>query len=76
MIIFLLTLIYFIPIKILNIDIPYISIFLNNEIFSSLFVLLCFLFIIHTYIYALAQGMEVDNGAGTVTYGHAQAFAL
>ena len=47
MIIFLLTLIYFIPIKILNIDIPYISIFLNNEIFSSLFVLLCFLFIIN-----------------------------
>ena len=47
MIIFLLTLIYFIPIKILNIDIPYINIFLNNEIFSSLFVLLCFLFIIN-----------------------------
>ncbi|MDA8757457.1 hypothetical protein N9M43_00460 [Candidatus Pelagibacter bacterium] len=33
MIIFLSTLIYFIPIKILNIDIPYINIFLNNEIF-------------------------------------------
>jgi UDP-GlcNAc:undecaprenyl-phosphate/decaprenyl-phosphate GlcNAc-1-phosphate transferase len=47
MIIFLSTLIYFIPIKILNIDIPYINIFLNNEIFSSFFVLLCFLFIIN-----------------------------
>jgi UDP-GlcNAc:undecaprenyl-phosphate/decaprenyl-phosphate GlcNAc-1-phosphate transferase len=47
MIIFLSTLIYFIPIKIFNIDIPYINIFLNNEIFSSFFALLCFLFIIN-----------------------------
>ena len=47
MIIFLLALIYFIPIKISNIDIPYINIFLNNEIFSSFFILLCFLFIIN-----------------------------
>ena len=47
MIIFLFALIYFIPIKILNIDIQYINIFLNNEIFSSFFVLLCFLFIIN-----------------------------
>ena len=47
MIIFLFALIYSIPIKILNIDIPFINILLNNEIFSSLFVLLCFLFIIN-----------------------------
>jgi UDP-GlcNAc:undecaprenyl-phosphate/decaprenyl-phosphate GlcNAc-1-phosphate transferase len=47
MIIFLLTLIYFVPIKIFNIDIPYINNFLNNEIFASFFVLLCFLFIIN-----------------------------
>jgi UDP-GlcNAc:undecaprenyl-phosphate/decaprenyl-phosphate GlcNAc-1-phosphate transferase len=47
MIIFLFALIYFIPIKILNIDIQYINIFLNNEIYSSFFVLLCFLFIIN-----------------------------
>ena len=47
MIIFLIASIYFIPIKILNIDIQYINIFLNNEIFSSFFVLLCFLFIIN-----------------------------
>ena len=47
MIIFLLALIYFAPIKIFNIDIPYINNFLNNEIFSSFFVLLCFLFIIN-----------------------------
>jgi UDP-GlcNAc:undecaprenyl-phosphate/decaprenyl-phosphate GlcNAc-1-phosphate transferase len=47
MIIFLLTLIYFIPIKIFNIDISYINNFLDNKIFSSFFVLLCFLFIIN-----------------------------
>ena len=47
MIIFLFALIYFIPIKILNIDIPLYKYFLNNEIFSSFFVLLCFLFIIN-----------------------------
>ena len=47
MIIFLFALIYSIPIKILNIDIPFINILLNNEIFSSLFVLFCFLFIIN-----------------------------
>ena len=47
MIIFLFALIYSIPIKILNIDIPFINILLNNEIFSSLFFLFCFLFIIN-----------------------------
>ena len=47
MIIFLLALIHFLPIKILNIDIQFINIFLKNDIFSSFFVLLCFLFIIN-----------------------------
>ena len=47
MIFFLFASIYSIPIKILNIDISFINILLNNEIFSSLFVLLCFLFIIN-----------------------------
>ena len=47
MIIFLFALIYFIPIKILNIDIPFINIFLNNEYIFIFFVLLCFLFIIN-----------------------------
>ena len=47
MIIFLFICIYFVPIKILNIDIPFLITLLNNNIFSSLFVLLCFLFIIN-----------------------------
>ena len=47
MIIFLFALIYSLPIKILNIDIPFINILLENEIFSSFFVLLCFLFVIN-----------------------------
>ena len=47
MIFFLLILINFVPIKIFNIDIPFLIIFLQNNIFSSIFVLLCFLFIIN-----------------------------
>ena len=47
MILFLLILINFIPIKILNIDVPVLSSFLKSNIFSSLFLLLCFLFIIN-----------------------------
>ena len=39
--------IHFIPIKISNIDIPFLSKFLNNNFFSSTFILLCFLFIIN-----------------------------
>ena len=46
MILFLFFLINFVPIKILNIDIPFLITFLQNNIFSSIFVLLCFLFII------------------------------
>ena len=47
MIFFLLILINFVPIKIFNIDIPFLIILLQNNIFSSIFVLLCFLFIIN-----------------------------
>ena len=47
MIIFLLICISFLPVEILNVDIPILNTLLNNKIFSSLFVLLCFLFIIN-----------------------------
>jgi UDP-GlcNAc:undecaprenyl-phosphate GlcNAc-1-phosphate transferase len=47
MIFFLIFSINFIPIKIFNMDIPFLITFLQNNIFSSIFVLLCFLFIIN-----------------------------
>ena len=47
MIIFLFLCIHFVPIKILNADLPLLTTLLSNNIFSSLFVLLCFLFIIN-----------------------------
>jgi UDP-N-acetylmuramyl pentapeptide phosphotransferase/UDP-N-acetylglucosamine-1-phosphate transferase len=47
MIIFLFFSIHFLPIKIFNIDIPFLINFLKIDIFSSIFVLLCFLFIIN-----------------------------
>ena len=37
----------YLPIKILNIDIPFLNFLLKNKIFSSFFILLCFLFIIN-----------------------------
>ena len=37
----------FLPIKILNIDIPLLTSLMSNHIFSSIFVLLCFLFVIN-----------------------------
>ena len=39
--------IYTLPIKIYNIDIPFLKSFMFNHLFSSIFVLLCFLFIIN-----------------------------
>jgi UDP-N-acetylmuramyl pentapeptide phosphotransferase/UDP-N-acetylglucosamine-1-phosphate transferase len=39
--------IYLLPIKILNIDIPILTSLMSNHIFSSIFVLLCFLFVIN-----------------------------
>ena len=47
MIILLFLIIYILPIKILNIDIPFLMPLMSNHIFSSIFVLLCFLFIIN-----------------------------
>lgn len=47
MIIFLFVIIHFFSIEIFYIDVPFLNIFLENNIFSSLFVLLCFLFIIN-----------------------------
>ena len=47
MIIFLFFCVHFTPIKIFNVDLPFLAAFLTNNIFSSLFVLLCFLFIIN-----------------------------
>ena len=47
MIFLLFAIIYFMPIKILNIDIPFLTSFMTNHIFSSIFVLLCLLFIIN-----------------------------
>ena len=47
MIFLLLIFIYFLPIKIFNIDIPFLTSLMSNHMFSSLFVLLCFLFVIN-----------------------------
>tara|TARA_B100000767_G_C19656421_1_gene489098 strand:- start:12 stop:1073 length:1062 start_codon:yes stop_codon:yes gene_type:complete len=47
MIIFLFGAVHFLPIEIFNIDIPFLANFLQIDIFSSIFVLLCFLFIIN-----------------------------
>jgi UDP-N-acetylmuramyl pentapeptide phosphotransferase/UDP-N-acetylglucosamine-1-phosphate transferase len=47
MMLLLFTFIYLLPIKILNIDIPFLIPLMSNHIFSSIFVLLCFLFVIN-----------------------------
>ena len=47
MVLLLFIAIYFLPIKIFNIDIPFLTSLMTNHIFSSIFVLLCFLFIIN-----------------------------
>ena len=47
MILFLSSIIYFLPIKIMNIDIPFLIPLMKNEYFSLVFVLLCFLFIVN-----------------------------
>ena len=47
MMLLLLIFINFLPIKILNIDIPLLTSLMSNHIFSSIFVLLCFLFVIN-----------------------------
>ena len=47
MIFLLLIFIYILPIKILNIDIPFLIFLMSNQMFSTIFVLLCFLFVIN-----------------------------
>ena len=47
MIVFLFVSIYFLPIKISNIDIPFLLVLMNNHFFSAVFILLCFLFIVN-----------------------------
>ena len=47
MILLLFLFIYFLPINILNIDIPFLVTLMSSHILSSVFVLLCFLFVIN-----------------------------
>ena len=47
MVFLLFTFIHILPIKILNIDIPFLIPLMSSQIFSSIFVLLCFLFVIN-----------------------------
>ena len=47
MILLLFIIIYILPIKILNIDIPFLTSLMSSHIFSSIFVVLCFLFVIN-----------------------------
>ncbi len=63
MIVFLFTLIYFLPVKILNIDIPFLIFLMGNNFFSSMFVLLCFLFVING-----ANLIDGFNGLLTINF--------
>ena len=47
MVILLLILIFFLPIKISNVDIQFLKFLMSSHLFSSIFVLLCFLFVIN-----------------------------
>ena len=47
MVFLLFVIIYFLPIKIFNIDIPLLKNFMSSHVFSSIFILLCFLFVIN-----------------------------
>ena len=47
MVFILFIIIYFLPIRILNIDIPFLTLLMSNHMFSSAFVLLCLLFVIN-----------------------------
>ena len=47
MVVFLIIFIIFLPIKIYSIDLIFLSTWLDNKIFSTIFVLLCFLFIVN-----------------------------
>ena len=47
MVFLLFSLIYFLPIKIFNIDLFFLKILFSNHLFSSIFALICFLFVIN-----------------------------
>ncbi len=47
MLLLIFTFIYILPIKIFNIDVPFLNPFMSSHILSSIFVLLCFLFVIN-----------------------------
>ena len=47
MVFLIFTFVYVLPIKIFNIDIPFLNSLLSSHFFSSIFVLLCFLFVIN-----------------------------
>ena len=47
MVLLLFSIIYILPIKILNIDIPFLNTLMMSHMFSSIFVLLCLLFVIN-----------------------------
>ncbi len=47
MVFLLFIIIYYLPIKIFNIDIPFLNSFMSSHLFSSIFTLLCFLFVIN-----------------------------
>ena len=47
MMLLMFTFIYMLPIKIFNIDIPFLTLLMSSNIFSSIFVLFCFLFVIN-----------------------------
>ena len=47
MLILLFLIIYLLPIKIFNIDVSFLIFLMNNHLFSSIFVILCFLFVIN-----------------------------
>ena len=47
MILLLFACIYMLPVKILNVDIPFLTSLMSSHMFSSIFVLLCFLFVIN-----------------------------
>ena len=66
MVIFLFLCIRFVPIEILNVDIPFLTTLLNNNTFSSLFVLLCFLFIINGANLIDGYNVDVQNVAREV----------
>tara|TARA_B100000575_G_scaffold258385_1_gene229950 strand:+ start:1460 stop:2521 length:1062 start_codon:yes stop_codon:yes gene_type:complete len=55
--------IYFLPIKILNVDISFLKFLMESHLFSSIFVLLCFLFVVNG-----ANLIDGFNGLLTINF--------